>query len=69
MSPSRYGARLLRSSAASAFNNDVASVDTAAHRAAEARFAEVVGEIGLERATRILESIRRRIHEAIEKGK
>jgi ubiquinone/menaquinone biosynthesis C-methylase UbiE len=70
MTPSRRGSRLLlRGGAAQAFDEDVATVDTAAHRAAEARFAEIVAEIGLDRATRILESIRCRVQAAVERGK
>jgi hypothetical protein len=60
MTPSRRAARL-----SAGFNGDIAPVDLVAHRATEARFAELVAEIGLERASRILESIRNRVSNAI----
>jgi SAM-dependent methyltransferase len=50
------------------FDESVASVDLAAHRAAEARFSELVAEIGLERATRLLENIRQRVAATIGSG-
>ncbi len=60
MTPSRRAARTRAS-----FDGEIAPVDVAAHRATEARFAELVAEIGLERAARILESIRNRVSDAI----
>lgn len=63
--PSRRAPSMSSSGLAPAFDDGVAPVDLAAHRASEARFAELVAEIGLDRATRILEAIRNRVCEAI----
>jgi ubiquinone/menaquinone biosynthesis C-methylase UbiE len=60
LTPLRRAARLQ-----AGFNGEIAPVDLAAHRATEARFAELVAEIGLERASRMLEAIRNRVTEAI----
>jgi len=58
--PSRRGSR-----AEGRFDGAIAPVDLVAHRATEARFVELVAEVGLERATTILEAIRSRVSAAI----
>lgn len=65
VTPSRRAARMLVSGEPVTFDDGVARPDLAAHRATEMRFAEIVGEIGLERASYLLDAIRRRVDEAI----
>lgn len=68
--PSSRGVSRPSSSRASrAFNEGIAPVDTTAHRAAEVRFSELVAELGLDRATSLLDAIRQRIADAIERGR
>jgi serine/threonine-protein kinase HipA len=64
-SPSRRAAKLLTSAGRQAFDDGVAQADRVAHRASELRFAEIVAEIGLERAARLLDAIRARVEQAI----
>lgn len=67
ITPSRRAARMLVAGQEVGFDDGVAPSNLAAHRATEMRFAEIVGEIGLERATYLLDAIRRRVDEAIRK--
>jgi serine/threonine-protein kinase HipA len=64
---SRRGPRSSRSRLM--FDEGIAPVDVAAHRSAELRFTDLVAEIGLERATALLEEIRTRMIETIESSR
>jgi hypothetical protein len=66
---SRRAARMQTGGEPAVFDEGVAAVDLTAHRASEVRFAEIVAEIGLDRATRLLETIRTRVDAAIEKAR
>jgi ubiquinone/menaquinone biosynthesis C-methylase UbiE len=67
ITPSRRAARMLVAGGEVGFDDGVAPSNLAAHRATEMRFAEIVGEIGLERATHLLDAIRRRVEESIRR--